>query len=74
MNFLENSDILGDIGEFLREDIGRGDITTQSIVSEDVRGIGRFLAKEKLVNLRSGSRRSRLRASRPGNARTRNQL
>jgi nicotinate-nucleotide pyrophosphorylase (carboxylating) len=49
MNFLENSDILGDIGEFLREDIGRGDITTQSIISEDVRGIGRFLAKEKLV-------------------------
>jgi nicotinate-nucleotide pyrophosphorylase (carboxylating) len=49
MNFLENSDILGDIGEFLREDIGRGDITTQSTVSEDVRGIGRFLAKEKMV-------------------------
>ncbi len=49
MNFLENSDILGDIGEFLREDIGRGDITTQSTVSEDVRGIGRFLAKEDLV-------------------------
>jgi nicotinate-nucleotide pyrophosphorylase (carboxylating) len=49
MNFLENSDILGDIGEFLREDVGRGDITTQSIISEDVRGVGRFLAKEKLV-------------------------
>ena len=49
MNFLENSDILGDIGEFLREDIGRGDITTQSIVSEEVRGMGKFLAKENLV-------------------------
>ena len=49
MNFLENSDILGDIGEFLREDIGRGDITTQSIVSEEVRGMGKFLAKEDLV-------------------------
>jgi nicotinate-nucleotide pyrophosphorylase (carboxylating) len=49
MNFLENSDILADIGEFLREDIGRGDITTQSTISEDVRGVGRFLAKENLV-------------------------
>jgi len=49
MNFLENSDILADIGEFLREDIGRGDITTQSVVSEDIRGMGKFLAKEDLV-------------------------
>ena len=49
MNFLENSEILGDIGEYLREDIGRGDITTQSTVSPDVRGTGKFLAKENLV-------------------------
>ncbi|MGI8787795.1 MAG: carboxylating nicotinate-nucleotide diphosphorylase [Pyrinomonadaceae bacterium] len=49
MNFLENSDILADIGEFLREDIGRGDITTQSTVSPDVSGFGKFLAKEDLV-------------------------
>lgn len=49
MNFLENSDILADIGEFLREDIGRGDITTQSTVSEETRGMGKFLAKENLV-------------------------
>lgn len=49
MNFLENSEILGDIGEYLREDIGRGDITTQSIVSPDARGAGKFLAKENLV-------------------------
>ncbi len=49
MNFLENSDILGDIGEFLREDIGRGDITTQSTVSPETSGMGKFLAKEALV-------------------------
>jgi nicotinate-nucleotide pyrophosphorylase (carboxylating) len=49
MNFLENSDILADIGEFLREDIGRGDITTQTTVPPDVRGMGKFLAKEDLV-------------------------
>ncbi len=49
MNFLENSEILGDIGEYLREDIGRGDVTTQSTVSSEVRGMGKFLAKENLV-------------------------
>jgi len=37
------------IGHFLAEDIGRGDITTASTVEPEVRGIGRFLAKEYLV-------------------------
>ncbi len=49
MNLLENSDILADISQFLAEDIGRGDITTQATVPEGVRGIGKFLAKEDLV-------------------------
>ncbi len=49
MNLLENSDILADIGDFLAEDIGRGDITTQSTVPAGVRGTGKFLAKEDLV-------------------------
>lgn len=49
MNLLENSEILADIAGFLAEDIGRGDITTQSTVPKGVRGIGRFLAKEDLV-------------------------
>ncbi len=49
MNFLENGDILADIAQFLAEDIGRGDITTQSTVPEGVRGMGKFLAKEDLV-------------------------
>ena len=49
MNLFENSDILASIGEFLAEDIGRGDITTQSTVPPDVRGLGKFLAKEDLV-------------------------
>lgn len=49
MNLLDNSDILASIGEFLAEDIGRGDITTQSTVPDGVRGNGRFLAKEDLV-------------------------
>ncbi len=49
MSWIDSGDILGDIGEFLREDIGRGDITTQATVPPDVRGFGKFLAKEDLV-------------------------
>ena len=49
MNWLDNGEVLSSIGEFLAEDIGRGDITTQATVSGDVRGFGRFLAKESLV-------------------------
>lgn len=49
MNWLENGEVLASIGEFLAEDIGRGDITTQSTVMPETRGVGRFLAKEYLV-------------------------
>ncbi len=49
MNLFETGQILGSIADFLSEDIGRGDITTQSTVPSDVRGFGRFLAKENLV-------------------------
>ena len=49
MNWLENGEVLSAIGQFLAEDIGRGDITTSSTVPHDVRGAGRFLAKEDLV-------------------------
>lgn len=49
MNLLDNMDVLADIGEFLAEDLGRGDITTRATVPENVRGTGRFLAKEDLV-------------------------
>lgn len=49
MNWLDNGEALTAIGHFLAEDIGRGDITTQATVQPDVRGLGRFLAKEYLV-------------------------
>ncbi len=49
MNWLENGEVLASIGEFLAEDIGRGDITTTATVPQDTRGFGRFLAKEDLV-------------------------
>ena len=49
MNWLENGDVMAAIGEFLAEDIGRGDITTRATVAPNTRGQGRFLAKEYLV-------------------------
>ncbi len=49
MNWLESGDVMHAVGEFLAEDIGRGDITTTATVPADTRGIGRFLAKEYLV-------------------------
>ena len=49
MNWLESGDVMRAIGEFLAEDIGRGDITTAATVAPDTMGVGRFLAKEDLV-------------------------
>lgn len=49
MNWLESGEVMTAVGEFLAEDIGRGDITTSATVPQDTRGIGRFLAKESLV-------------------------
>ncbi len=37
------------ITNFLSEDIGRGDITTQSTVLEATRGRGKFLAKQEMI-------------------------
>jgi nicotinate-nucleotide pyrophosphorylase (carboxylating) len=49
MSWLDNGEVFANIGEFLTEDLGRGDITTRSIVQRNVRGAGRFLAKEPMV-------------------------
>ena len=49
MNPIEAGELLADIPAFLAEDIGRGDITTQSTVPKGVRGMGSFLAKEDMV-------------------------
>jgi nicotinate-nucleotide pyrophosphorylase (carboxylating) len=49
MNWLDNGEVIASIGEFLAEDIGRGDITTNATVPGEIRGQGRFLAKEDLV-------------------------
>lgn len=49
MSWLDNTEVLNSIGDFLAEDLGRGDITTQATVPDTTRGMGRFLAKEPLV-------------------------
>ncbi|MCA1591585.1 MAG: carboxylating nicotinate-nucleotide diphosphorylase [Acidobacteria bacterium] len=49
MNWLDEGALFSQIGAFLQEDLGRGDITTQSCVMRQQRARGRFLAKEPMV-------------------------
>ncbi|MER3426781.1 MAG: nicotinate-nucleotide diphosphorylase (carboxylating) [Pyrinomonas sp.] len=49
MNWLDDNALFSQVGAFLNEDIGRGDITTQAIVSRNAHARGRFIAKEPLV-------------------------
>src|SRR5882724_187769 len=49
MNWLDEGSLYSQIGVFLREDLGRGDITTQSIIARNTRARGRFLAGEKMI-------------------------
>ncbi|HEX8891416.1 MAG TPA: carboxylating nicotinate-nucleotide diphosphorylase [Pyrinomonadaceae bacterium] len=49
MNWLDEGALFSQIGAFLSEDLGRGDITTQSTVARNARARGRFLAKEPMV-------------------------
>jgi nicotinate-nucleotide pyrophosphorylase (carboxylating) len=49
MNWLDEGALFSQIGAFLAEDLGRGDITTQSTVTRNTRARGRFLAKEPMV-------------------------
>ena len=49
MNWLDEGALFSQIGAFLQEDLGRGDITTQSTVLRQQRARGRFLAKEAMV-------------------------
>lgn len=46
---LDSGNTMAQIGEFLAEDLGRGDITTQACVPSEAGGVGRFLAKEDIV-------------------------
>ena len=49
MNWFDDGALYANIGAFLSEDMGRGDITTQATVPRNTQGRGRFLAKETMV-------------------------
>lgn len=49
LNWLDEGALYSSIGLFLREDLGRGDITTQSVLMRNSRAKGRFVAREKMV-------------------------
>jgi nicotinate-nucleotide pyrophosphorylase (carboxylating) len=49
VNWLDEGALYSSIGLFLREDLGRGDITTQTVLSRNVRAKGRFVAGERMV-------------------------
>src|SRR5258708_890832 len=49
MNWLDEGALYSSIGLFLREDLGRGDITTQSVLARNARARGRFVAGEQMI-------------------------
>lgn len=49
MNWLDDGALFSQIGAFLAEDLGRGDITTQATVARNTRARGRFIAKEAMI-------------------------
>jgi nicotinate-nucleotide pyrophosphorylase (carboxylating) len=49
MNWFDEGALYSQIGIFLREDMGRGDITTQSIITRNTRARGRFVAGDTMI-------------------------
>lgn len=49
MNWVDEGALYSQIGLFLREDLGRGDITTQSIIARNTRARARFVAGENMI-------------------------
>ena len=49
MNWVDEGALYAQIGLFLREDLGRGDITTQSIIVRNTRARARFVAGENMI-------------------------
>jgi nicotinate-nucleotide pyrophosphorylase (carboxylating) len=49
MNWIDEGALYSQIGLYLREDLGRGDITTQSIVVRNTRARARFVAGENMI-------------------------
>ena len=49
MNWIDEGALFSQISLFLREDLGRGDITTQSIIARNTRARARFVASENMI-------------------------
>ncbi|HKR60446.1 MAG TPA: carboxylating nicotinate-nucleotide diphosphorylase [Pyrinomonadaceae bacterium] len=49
MNWMDEGALYSQIAAMLREDLGRGDITSQAIVERNTRARGRFVANEKMI-------------------------
>ena len=49
MNWLDEGALYSSIGLFLREDLGRGDVTTQTVLMRNARAKGRFVAGETMI-------------------------
>lgn len=49
MNWVDEGALYSQIGLFLREDLGRGDITTQSLIVRNTRVRARFVAGENMI-------------------------
>ena len=49
MNWIDEGALYAQINLFLREDLGRGDITTQSIIARNTRARARFVAGEDMI-------------------------
>jgi nicotinate-nucleotide pyrophosphorylase (carboxylating) len=49
MTWLDEGALFSQIGAFLNEDMGRGDITTQSVVARSRSAKGRFIAREAMT-------------------------
>lgn len=49
MNWIDEGALYSQIGLYLREDLGRGDITTQSIIARNTRARARFVAGENII-------------------------
>jgi nicotinate-nucleotide pyrophosphorylase (carboxylating) len=49
MNWLDEGSLYSSISIFLREDLGRGDLTTQATIARNTRARGRFIAGEKMI-------------------------
>src|SRR4029453_16078481 len=49
MNWVDEGALYSQIGLFLREDLGRGDLTSQSILARNTRARGRFVAGDSMI-------------------------